>query len=872
MSFHSTKKEQLLRKLESNMKEGISEREAKSRLERNGENSLDLGKKINPLKLFLDEFKSPLVLILIVAALISGLFGSEHIDTILIIVIVFLNALFGFYQNYNAERSMESLKEIMVSKAKVLRDGILKEIDARHLVEGDIVVLEEGDKVPADLRILECKNLLVDESILTGESISKEKKDGVIAEETPLAERGNMLYMNTYINRGRAKAIVVGTGLKTEFGKIAKTLSETKKEKTVFQKELDDLGKKIGLLIMAVVVLVFIINYFLSPLSFFETFLLSISLAVAAIPEGLPAVVTLTLAIGTRKMVRKNALVRSLPVVESLGSVNVICTDKTGTLTENKMTVKKIYCEEKEFKVEGAGYDLEGEIIRQGRPVIMKHFPLLEKSLEVAFFCNNSSISATKDDLSITGDPTEIALKIAAMKSGIKIFEEEEYLERIDEIPFSSERKMMSVIVKTSRGLFLMTKGAPEKIIEKSKLSRNELRKIRDKLEEYSSEGLRVLALAHKSLKEEDLSKKNLEVLEKDLEFLSLMAMVDPPRKEVKDAIVTTKNAGIRVIMITGDNLLTAEYIAKETGIEGKAIESSELDKADDNLIEEIVKKYNVFARATPEHKFRILRALQEQGNIVAMTGDGVNDAPALKKADVGIAMGIRGTEVSKEASDIVLLDDNFATITEAIKEGRTIFINIRKFVNALLSANMAEVLGVFIASLFGTVLLLPAQILWMNLLTDGLPALALGSDPSPGGIMRRRPKPPKEGVLTKNIIMDIVITGVLLSLIILSIFKLNLSKGYIYAQTLAFTAFVFYEFIRIFVIRKEYNTGFFENKWLLLAIIASILLQLLLLYTPLSKIFQTTSLNTEAFGILAVGGLLFYGLSSLSFKLLNKK
>ncbi len=865
MNWHAKEWKDVVKELETDEKRGLSEREARKRLEKYGKNVVEVGSKINPLRILLEQFTSPLVLLLMEAAIISYLVGGSEnkAEVVLILSIVIANGIFGFVQDYKAERSMEALRKMMTTKAKVIRGGKVVEINADDVVVGDIILLEEGDKAPADARIIECKNLIVNESILTGESVGVEKTAEKIEENTPLAERRNMVFANTFVERGRAKAVVVATGMNTEFGKIAKEVAEAEKPPTPFEAELASLGRKISTIVLVLIAIVFAMQMIFEHLSILEALMVAIALAVAAVPEGLPAVVTIALALGTSRMVKQNALARRLSVVESLGSVNVICTDKTGTLTENRMTARTIFAGFETFGVTGVGHETKGEILKYGAKISVKSFKPLKMCILCGALCNDSNVRVRDDGgVETRGDATEIALKILAIKAGVSF----EY-PRLDEVPFSSERKMMSTLNRVGDKVLLFVKGAPEVVVGRcSKLMKDnrvfnmngkERETILKKNDEMASRGLRVLAMAYKEM--EPNTVKVSENDEKDLIFLGLVGMIDPPRKEVPEAVKIAKRAGIRVIMITGDNILTAKAIAKEVGIEGDAIECWKLDSMSEDEFRRAVRSCNIFARASPHHKVMILKALQEDGNIVAMTGDGVNDAPALKSADVGIAMGIRGTEVSRAASDLVLLDDNFATIVNAIKEGRTIFLNIRKFVNYLLSANLAEVLTVFILSLKGFLALTPVQLLWINLLTDGFPALALGADPAPAEIMKRKPKKKGEGVITKPVMASIAVTGLLLTFALVAVFFLGLSKNIIYAQTMLFTAFVFYEFVRIGVIRKHDNLTFFSNKWLVIALFFAITLQFAVVYTHLGRYFGVVPLSIKDIALLIILGLVLY-------------
>jgi Ca2+-transporting ATPase len=854
MKWHVKKIKEILKELESN-KKGLNKAEARKRLRKFGPNELIKRKKVSPLGLLVEQFRSPLVIILIIAALISYFVGflpgveSRIIDAILILAIVFANAIFGFIQNYKAEESIEALKKMVSLKAVVLRNGGEEQILARDLVPGDIILINEGDRIPADARLLEESSLHVDESPLTGESVPEAKEAITLKPDTHLAERKNMIYMNTLVTRGKGKAIITATGMQTEVGKIAAHIQKAKERPTPFQDQIGTLGKKIGIGIIGIIIFIAAVQLLIGIGKLLDIFLTAISLAVAAIPEGLPAVVTFALALGTRKMAKQKAVTRKLPVIESLGSVDTICADKTGTLTEDKMTVREIYFDNKIIRVTGTGYETKGNFFIGKKKFDSKE---LHSLLKVGLYCNDAVIKEGGD----IGDPTEIALVVSAKKAGL---ERVDY-KRIREIPFSSERKRMTTVHRHGKEKITFMKGAPEivlercdRIYEKGKIKKLTQKKKKDLLRkngEMARRALRVLGFAYKK------SDKNIE---KNLVFLGLQGMIDPPREGVKKSVSTCKKAGIRVVMITGDNKLTAEAVAKEIGIGGKSLEGRDIEKISDEKIRELVKEVNIFARIEPIHKVRILKALQKNGHIVAMTGDGVNDAPALKNADIGISMGIRGTDVAKEASDMVLLDDNFVTIEGAVKQGRTIFDNIRKFVNYLLSCNLAEVFIIFFASLFGYLPLTAVQILWINLLTDGMPAVALGNDPSVPGVMQRKPRKKGEGVIDKKLMWLIIGTGLELTAILLVIFAFGMRIGINYAGTMVFTGLVIFEFMKLWVMRYSEKLSIFANKWLILAVIASFFLQLVILYSPLNIFFGIVPLGLFDWFILIIGAMIFY-------------
>lgn len=819
---------------------GLTNEEAKRRLSQYGKNELKRQKKVKPLKIFLEQFTSPLLILLIVSALILGFVNylnqsKDFLDIILILVIVFISGISGFVQDYKAEKSIEALQEMSASKAKVLRKGIVTLVFSSEIVPGDILVLEEGDVIPADAKLLEANSLQVNESSLTGESKAVVK---VIGKE---------IYMNTYILSGNAFAKVYATGMKTKMGQIAHELENIKEEKTPFYIQIEKLSRKLFWIVVVIAILTAAIGLFRYSLT--NAILIAIALAVAAIPEGLPAVLTLSLVIGSKVMLKNHALIRKLSVVESIGSVNYICTDKTGTITKDEMSVTKVYSNRKETKIK----DLD------------------KKESEQLFLCgtlNNNSKEVYDKKLKIVGDETEIALMHFGLKFG---YDKKKLLEfkRILEVPFDSKRKMMSVVVESKKNKIVYTKGAPEKIINKCNkilvngrvltLTSREKKLILNINNKFASEGLRVLGFAYKKFKE----KKHIE---EDLIFIGLEGIIDPPRSGVKSAISQCNTAGINVLMLTGDNPLTAKVIAEQVGVfTSEVLTGIQVEKIDDEILySKITEGCKVFARLTPEHKLRIMSLLQKKDNIVAMTGDGVNDALALKKADVGVAMGIRGTDVAKQASDLVLLDDNFVTIVAAVREGRRIFDNVRKFTNYLLTSNFAEVAVIFLATIFLTLkqpILLPIQLLWINLLTDGFPALALGADPAISTIMKRPPRKKSESIINKRLYWLTGVIGSKKTIILFISFFLALyfTKDYVIARTTIFTGFILYEFVRIAVIRKQDKLGWFSNMFLFWALIISVILQLVIIYTPLNKLFGIAPMHLTSWVILISGVLAGY-------------
>jgi len=839
---------------------GLTAEEATRRLAEYGPNEIRDETAVSPLSIFLAQFQDVLIYLLIFAAALSlavGLLpGQEpnYVDAGLILLILLGNGVFGFVQDYRAEKSMERLRELSTPDATVVRDGEKVTVAAREVVPGDLVVLEQGDAMPADARLVESTNLETMEAPLTGESASVSKTTEALDPETPLAERSNMVYMNTNAVRGRGRAVVVETGMDTEVGGIATQMQAAERDETPFQHEVDELGRRIGYGIVGLIGLIVAVQLAFTQAGAITVLLTAITLAVAAVPEGLPAVVTLTLALGSQRMVDRNALVRRLPVVESLGSVDVILTDKTGTLTESQMTVTRLWFGDETYDVTGSGLDPEGEFRRDGETVAPEE---LDPVLRCGALCNNAEPAPDAEDRDYFGDPTEVALVVSAAKAGI-----DGSGDRVTEIPFSSDRQRMTVVVREDDGHTAYTKGAPGVILERceSVLVDGEVREltddrraaIRETIESFAGDALRVLGFARKQGADPDADEERLET---GLTFLGLQGMIDPPRPEVEGAVADCRRAGIRVVMVTGDNLETAKAIGAEIGFDPTdAMTGTEIAACSDAELREAVEDVEVFARATPEHKVRVLEALQANGHTVAMTGDGVNDAPGVRNADVGIAMGMRGTDVTKEASDMVLRDDNFATIRDAVAEGRGIFDNIRKFVNLLLSANAGEVLTVFVGVLIGSALfprlfaaqsealiLTPVMLLWINLVTDGLPALALGVDPKADDVLDREPRDDGESVIDRRVALSVVTIGVTVTAAGLVLFfeSLRTFESLVRAQTILFTFFVVAEMGIIQVIRRRFGASLLSNPWLIAAVAASLLLQLAVLYTPLAGLFD---------------------------------
>jgi Ca2+-transporting ATPase len=802
----------------------------------------------SPLQIFLAQFSSALIWVLIGAAVIS--FAVGHVvDAVLIGIILVLNGVFGFIQEYRAEQSLESLREMATPNVTVRREGEQRDIDATELVPGDIVLFQQGDVVPADARLVEVEDLEVDEATLTGESVPVRKTTGKVADETPLAERENMVYKGTNVTRGTAVAVVVATGMDTEVGEIATALVSAEDRQTPLQRDLDRLGRRLGLGVVALSTFI-VLLLVAGGRGVVQAGLTAVSLAVAAVPEGLPAVVTLTLALGVRRMADENALVRTLPAVEALGSVDVVCTDKTGTLTEGEMRVRAAWVHDTVVETDGANLaDFGTNSGETGAPdensaLAGDREDRLRRLLEIGAVCNDASTD--------TGDPTEQALVTAALDHGIDVEKCREDRPRRDEVPFSSERKRMATVHDD----VVYVKGAPKVVLDRStrvltaegpvELDDETVDTIEAQIDSFAEDALRVLGFAYKNRTDDGGPEENLV-------FVGLQGLLDPPRTEVRDAIAETKRAGIDVNVITGDNPATARAIASQIGIDSAVLTGQEVAELDDATLRERVRDIDVFARAEPSHKVRILEALQANGNAVAMTGDGVNDAPALKNADVGIAMGVRGTDVAKQASDIVLLDDNYTSIRSAIERGRTIFDNIWKFVAYLLSANAAEVAIVFIASLFGYLILPPVQLLWINLLTDGLPALALGTDPG-GDVMNREPRDEAAGIIDTEMLSFIGGAALTATVLLLGLMFYTLdgaSSVTAYAMTMVFTGLVVFEFVKLYVVRWMKDTPALTNPWLAVSVVVSLGLQLAILYTPLNEYFGTVALGIDDWGLL---------------------
>jgi Ca2+-transporting ATPase len=855
---------QTAQKLATDPAAGLSSAEAAARLERYGRNQLQEAAPRSPWSIFLDQFRDFVIWILIGAAIVSG-FLQEVVDALAIVAIVILNAILGFVQEYRAEKSLAVLKKMSAPTAKVMRDGKLDVLAAEELVPGDVVELEAGDNVPADGRVSWLTaNFTVQEASLTGESTPVAKTSAPLEErDVPLADRANMVYLGTSVPSGRARAVVTETGMQTELGKIAGMIQEIETEATPLQKKLEQFGKWIVYLCFVLVALVFALQWWRGG-ELIEAFLTAVSLAVAAIPEGLPAVVTIALALGVQRMVKRHALIRRLRSVETLGSATVICSDKTGTLTKNEMTVQAIMAGERLFTVTGIGYAPTGEFLLDDRKVDPQDYPDLMKALTVGVLCNGARLVPNQNTYKIVGDPTEGALLTAAGKADLAKEREERKAPFIDELPFDPERKKMTIIRAVGKHRVAFVKGAPDVLLADCTrleadgaarpLSARDRARITAANNDLAGQAMRVLAVAYRDLPDDE--KIDVATVEKDLTFVGLVAMIDPPREEVRQAIRECISAGIKTVMITGDHKNTAAAIARQLGFfqeDSLALSGEELDRLSQEQLERQVDKISVYARVSPEHKLRVVRAWRARRDVVAMTGDGVNDAPAVKEADIGVAMGITGTDATKEVSDMVITDDNFASIVAAVEEGRGIYDNIQKFVHYLLSCNAGEILVMFVGSLMGLpVPLLPVQILWVNLVTDGLPALALGVDPVAPDVMKRRPRPPDEPVVTRRRGLLMLVQGAFIATCSLGAFLFVLKieeEGLARARTAAFVVLACSQLFHSYNCRNLteslFRIGVFTNKSLLAATGISFVLQMAVVYIPpLQTVFKTEPLG----------------------------
>ncbi len=823
--WHTLIKDEVLRKLKTNEKLGLRQDEVIKRQDKYGKNKLKDKQKESIFIKFVKQFNDFMIIILIIASIVSAVISyiqgeNDYIDSVIIIAIVILNAIMGVVQEAKAEKSIEALKEMTPTKAKVVRNGQTSEINAEELVPGDIIILEAGNYVPADCRIIESFNLKVEESSLTGETepILKDENK-IVKEKTSLGDMINMGFMTGIVVNGHAKAVVTQTGMNTKVGQIANMMINDESPETPIQKKLNQVGKILGLVCLFICLIIFIMGI-IKKIEPMEMFMTSVGLAVAAIPEGLPAIVTIVLSIGVTKMAKKNSIIRKLPAVETLGSSSVICSDKTGTLTQNKMKVVEIKSENPDF------------------------------TIELGTMCTDCEIVYENTKLEVQGEPTEVAIVNKSIENGKNKKDLYNIMPRISEIPFDSNRKMMTTIHKIGNKYRVITKGAPDILVNRCiKIDKNKVQK--DNLD-MANKALRVIAVAYKDI-DNMPSKIESNIIENNLTFVGLIGMIDPPREGVKEAVKTCKKAGIKTVMITGDHILTAKAIAKELNILGtndRAITGQELDNIPQNELEKNIEKYSVFARVTPEHKVRIVKAWQKTGAVVAMTGDGVNDSPALKNADIGIAMGKNGTDVAKNASDMILTDDNFVTIVEAVKQGRNIYDNIKKAIHFLIATNIGEIVTIFMGLILGFKSpLLAIQLLWVNLVTDSLPAIALGLEPAEKGIMDRKPVNSKKGIFADGLWGKIVTEGIMIGMLTLIAFSIgNKYYGLEVARTMAFISIGLLELIHSFNIKSEksiFKTNIFKNKFMIGSFLLGIIVQLIVAIIPqLAEIFKLVPLN----------------------------
>lgn len=865
---------EVIKKHETDAKRGLTSSEAASRLEKYGPNAIESSNKKSLAKKIIEQIVDPMVILLIVAAIVSA-FTGDVVECVIIIAIVVINAIMSIIQEGKAEDSVAALQKMSSPEATVIRDGQRKHVKAEELVPGDIVVLETGDIIPADMRLIKASNLKIDESSLTGESVAVEKNANFeTSEDVGIGDRENYVHSSSIVTYGHGIGLVATTGEETEIGKIATSLDQVEDKETPLQRQLKKLSKLLAVLVVVVCIAVFALGYFRTGDDLLETFMVAVSLAVAAIPEGLTAVVTIVLSIGMNRMADRKAIVKNLLSVETLGSTTVICSDKTGTLTQNEMTITKVFTNDEEYEVEGSGYKPEGNI-RNSNKEVVESDDQIKLLMTIASLCNDANLTREGEEYKITGDPTEGAMLTFSEKWNINQENLNEKHPRINEIPFDSTRKMMTTFHEMDGKYYAFTKGAPDVIMSHSSqiLENGEMvdfdeakRKIySDKNNDLASQALRVMAYAFRPLDtlDQDLTTENIE---KDMIFVGLTGMIDPPRPEAKAAVAECHASGIDVIMITGDYFETALAIAKDLGIatsRDQAMQGSELNDKTEEEIREIVKTKRIFARVSPENKVQLVKALEANDNVVAMTGDGVNDAPAIKNADIGVSMGITGTDVAKDASDMILVDDNFATIVNAVEEGRVIFSNIKKFVSFLLSCNIAEVLIVFLSILMGLPSpLTPIQLLWLNLVTDAFPALALGVEPAEPGLMEEPPRDPKESIISGDVRVNLISQSIFITIAVLAAYIIGLKwifpdsiEG---AHTMVFATLITSELLRAFSVRSTKYTlkelGFTSNSYLIKAVILSFALLLLVMYVPfLRDLFEVVSFTWEWLPVLAL-------------------
>ncbi|MCF6156947.1 MAG: cation-translocating P-type ATPase [Candidatus Brocadia sp.] len=908
-SWHTMPADEVIRRLDTNPNTGLSHAEADNRLKKYGYNQLEEKEGVFPLWLFLGQFNDFIVWVLIAAAVVSGFMG-EWVDALAIIAIVIINAIIGFIQEYRAEKSLAALQKMSAPFSRVLRDDEIYTIPSRGIVPGDMVLLEAGDYVPADGRLCSSFSLNTQEASLTGESTPVSKSTEPLHNPSlPIGDRKNMVFMGTSVTGGKGTCIIIATGMQTELGKIAGLIQEAGKEETPLQRKLEVFGKKLVYLCLGIVAIVFFLELWRKdPL--LEAFLISVSLAVAAIPEGLPAIVTIALALGVQRMVKRHVLIRKLPSVETLGCATVICSDKTGTLTQNEMTVRKVFVNGKTIDISGTGYAPEGNFTINGISLSEIDYRIVKFILGVGVLCNNAYLKKDNNAWKVIGDPTEGAILSAAAKAGIWKEALGKKFPLLTEIPFDSERKKMSTVRRTPYDLLVCEKGAPDIILKDCTkiysegiirdLTKDDIQLILNENNNMAGSALRVLGTAFKPLDRDTLPDPDPDTIEKDMIFLGLLGMIDPPRPEVKDAVAACHAGGITTVMITGDHKNTARAVGEELGFlrnNSKAVDGVELDALSEDALEKELSKIAVYARVSAEHKLRIVKAWKKQGAVVAMTGDGVNDAPAVKEADIGVSMGITGTDVTKEASDMVITDDNFASIVAAVEEGRGIYDNIKKSIHYLLSCNAGEILTMLFASIFNLPLpLFPIQILWINIATDGLPALALGVDTVDPDIMKRPARRSTEQIIDKNLGTLTVFQGLLIAistlLAYLFIFYYTSSEepGYLYywflnelipcclggelfgdldrARTVAFCVMVISQLFHSFNCRSArrslFQIGVFTNKKLLLATGLSLVMQAAIVYIPYSEaVFKVVPLGLEDW-------IIVFGFSSLTFVIME--
>ena len=865
---------EVIKKHNSDPNRGLTSDEAKQRLEKFGPNVIESSNKKSLAKKIIEQIADPMVILLVLASIVSA-FTGDTVEAVIIIAIVVINAIMSIIQEGRAEDSVAALQKMSSPEATIIRDGGRKKVKAEELVPGDIVIIETGDIIPADMRLLESSNLQIDESSLTGESVAVEKDSSVeFDSEVGIGDRDNFAFSSSIVTYGHGKGLVTATGSETEIGKIATSLESVEAKDTPLQKQLKKLSKLLAILVVIVCILVFVVGYFRSNMDMLENFMVAVSLAVAAIPEGLTAVVTIVLSIGMNRMAERKAIVKNLLSVETLGSTTVICSDKTGTLTQNEMTITKVYTNGDEFEVEGSGYEPKGDI-RDSKGEVINDHDQIKLLMTIASLCNDANLIRENDTYKITGDPTEGAMLTFSEKWNINQENLNEKHPRLEEIPFDSTRKMMTTFHEMDGKNYGYTKGAPDVVIDKCSktLVNGEIVDFTDDLKKkalevntsLASQALRVMAYSFKPMETLD-TEITSENIEHDMVFVGLTGMIDPPRPEAKAAVKECHASGIDVVMITGDYFETALAIAKELGIatsRDQAMQGSDLNDKTEAEIREIVKTKRIFARVSPENKVQLVKALQQNGEIVAMTGDGVNDAPAIKNADIGISMGITGTDVAKDTADMILVDDNFATIVNAVEEGRVIFSNIKKFVSFLLSCNIAEVLIVFLSILFGLPSpLTPIQLLWLNLVTDAFPALALGVEPAEPGIMEEDPRDPNSSIISGRTRTDLITQSIYITVAVLASYVVGLKfifpdsiEG---AHTMVFATLITSELLRAFSIRSNKFTlkelGFGSNPQLIKATLLSFALLLLVMYVPvLRDLFEVVSLTWEWLPVLAL-------------------